>query len=258
MRLRDEDRAAYTAALDDVIGSTEIQRRLARSGVRASQLRVLGLAEGPRVASTAEREYRSYLALRQRARGEAPLMPSLSGPGRQQVYGAGLLPVLAVLTPVLAITAAALFLLLGYGLRLADSAPAVAGNLVHAGWTSLGIGALAAVVGVLGLYRTASRHRGGAPKDRRDQGLTAELDAARAAWLRQLHEGIRSLLLQHLDRSPPPDAGGNGPGGAGAGDDGAGHDGAAVHSPRFTSPRFTGPDFGSPEASGPDIPTLRG
>ncbi|MFF5086441.1 hypothetical protein [Streptomyces niveus] len=257
MRLRDEDRATYTAALDDVIGSTEIQRRLARSGVKASQLRVLGLAEGPRVASTAEREYRSYLALRQRARGEASLVPSLvpslSGPGRQQVYGAGLLPVLAVLTPVLAISAAALFLLLGYGLRLADSAPAVAGNLVQAGWISLGIGALAAVVGVLGLYRTASRHRDGVPKDRRDQGLTAELDAARAAWLRQLHEGIRSLLLQRLDRSPPPDAGGNGPGGAGTGDDGA-----AVHSPRFTSPRFTGPDFGSPEASGPDIPTLRG
>ncbi|MFC9748921.1 hypothetical protein [Streptomyces niveus] len=258
MRLRDEDRATYTAALDDVIGSTEIQRRLARSGVKASQLRVLGLAEGPRVASTAEREYRSYLALRQRARGEAPIMPSLSGPGRQQVYGAGLLPVLAVLTPVLAITAAALFLLLGYGLRLADSAAAVAGNLVHAGWISLGVGALAAAVGVLGLYRTASRHRGGAPKDRRDQGLTVELDAARAAWLRQLHEGIRSLLLQHLDRSPTPDAGGNGPGGNGPGGVGAGNDEAAVHSPRFTSPRYTGPDFGSPEASGPDIPTLRG
>ncbi|MFF2945205.1 hypothetical protein ACFVSQ_35720 [Streptomyces niveus] len=258
MRLRDEDRATYTEALDDVIGSTEIQRRLARSGVKASQLRVLGLAEGPRVASTAEREYRSYLALRQRARGEAPLMPSLSGPGRQQVYGAGLLPVLAVLTPVLAITAAALFLLLGYGLRLADSAAAVAGNLVHAGWISLGIGALAAAVGVLGLYRTASRHRGGVPKDRRDQGLTAELDAARAAWLHQLHEGIRSLLLQHLDRSPPPDAGGNGPGGNGQGGVGAGNDEAAVHSPRFSSPRYTGPDFGSPEASGPDIPTLRG
>ncbi|MGW8671930.1 hypothetical protein [Streptomyces niveus] len=258
MRLRDEDRATYTAALDDVIGSTEIQRRLARSGVRASQLRVLGLAEGPRVASTAEREYRSYLALRQRVRGEASLIPSLSGPGRQQVYGAGLLPVLAVLTPVLAISAAALFLPLGYGLRLADSAPAVAGNLVQAGWISLGIGALAAVVGVLGLYRTASRHRGGVPKDRRDQGLTAELDAARAAWLRQLHEGIRSLLLQHLDRSPSPDAGGNGPGGNGPGGVGAGDDEAAVHSPRFTSPRYTGPDFGSPEASGPDIPTLRG
>lgn len=258
MRLRDEDRATYTAALDDVIGSTEIQRRLARSGLKASQLRVLGLAEGPRVASTAEREYRSYLALRQRACGEATLIPSLSGPGRQQVYGAGLLPVLAVLTPVLAITAAALFLLLGYGLRLADSAPAVAGNLVHAGWISLGIGALAAAVGVLGLYRTASRHRGGVPKGRRDQGLTAELDAARAAWLRQLHEGIRSLLLQHLDRSPPPDAGGNGPGGNGPGGVGAGGDEAAVHSPRFTSPRYTGPDFGSPEASGPDIPTLRG
>ncbi|MET4920919.1 hypothetical protein P3L51_00795 [Streptomyces sp. PSRA5] len=241
LRLRDEDRAAYTAALDDVIGSTEIQRRLGQSGVEPGQLRVRGLAAGPRVASAVEPAYRSYVALRQRSLGETPLLPSLSGPGHQQVSGAGLLPVLAVLTPVLAVSAATVFLLLGYGLRLTGSAPAMAGTLVDSGWISLGVGALAAVVGVLGLYRTASRHR--VLGDRRDRSATAEAEAARVAWLRQLRAAIRALLLQHLDETAPPVAGG---------------DGSAIHRPRFTSPRYTGPDFGSPGAPGPDLPTLRG
>ncbi|MFD9868070.1 hypothetical protein ACFXI8_07790 [Streptomyces niveus] len=241
LRLQDEDRADYTAALDDVIGSAEIQRRLERAGVAASRLRVLGLAAGPRVASAVEPEYRSYLALRQRAGGEAPLVPSLSGPGRQQVDGAGLLPVLAVLTPILALIAAGVFLLLGHGLRVAGSAPAVADTLVLSGWISLGVGVLTAVGGVLGLYRTASRHR--APGIRRDPGPSSELATARAAWQRQLREAIRALLLQYLDELAPP----------AASDD----DGPAVHRPRFTSPRYSGPDFGT-ELPGPDLPTLRG
>lgn len=241
LRLRDEDRATYTAALDDVIGSTEIQRRLARSAIKASQLRVLGLAEGPRVAATAEREYRSYVALRQRARGEASVLPSLSGPAGQQVDGAGLLPVLAVLTPILAISAATVFLLLGHGLRLAESTPTVADTLINSGWIGLGIGGLTAIAGVLGLYRTASRHR--VLASTRDESPTSALEAARGAWLRQLREAIRTLLLQHLDEPAPPDTGSDEP---------------AAHRPRFTSPRYTGPDFGSPTAPGPDLPTLRG
>lgn len=241
LRLRDEDRATYTAALDDVIGSTEIQRRLAQSAIKASQLRVLGLAQGPRVASSAEPEYRSYTALRQRTRGEASVIPSLSGPAGQQVNGAGLLPVLAVLTPILAISAATVFLLLGHGLRLAESTPTVADTLVHSGWIGLGIGVLTAVAGVLGLYRTASRHR--VLGRTQDESQTSALEAARGAWLRQLREAIRALLLQHLDESASPDTGGDEP---------------AAHRPRFTSPRYTGPDFGSPTAPGPDRPTLRG
>ncbi|WP_381790625.1 hypothetical protein [Streptomyces niveus] len=240
LRLHDEDRADYTTALDDVIGSAEIQRRLERAGVGASRLRVLGLAAGPRVASAVEPEYRSYLALRQRAGGEAPLIPSLSGPGRQQVDGAGLLPVLAVLTPILALIAAGVFLLLGHGLRFAGSAPAVAHTLVLSGWISLGVGVLTAVGGVLGLYRTASRHR--ALGIRRAPGPSSELATARAAWQRQLREAIRALLLQYLDEIAPPAASDDEP---------------AVHRPRFTSPRYTGPDFGT-ELPGPDLPTLRG
>ncbi|MFD6992140.1 hypothetical protein [Streptomyces sp. NPDC059943] len=241
-RLHDEDRADYTAALDDVIGSAEMQRRLERAGVKASRLRVLGLAAGPRVASAVEPEYRSYLALRRQAGGEGPpLIPSLSGPGRQQVDGAGLLPVLAVLTPILALIAAGVFLLLGHGLRFAGSAPAAADTLVLSGWISLGVGVLTAVGGVLGLYRTASRHR--ALGSRRDPGPSSELATARTAWRRQLREAIRALLLQYLDEFAPPVAGDDEP---------------AAHRPRFSSPRYSGPDFGSPEPPRPDLPTLRG
>lgn len=230
-RLHDEDRAEYTAALDDVIGSAEMQRRLERTGVNASRLRVLGLAAGPRVASAVEPQYRSYLARRRQAHGEdTPPVPSLSGPGRQQVAGAGLLPVLAVLTPVLALIAAGVFLLLGHGLRFAGSPPGLADTLVVSGWISLGVGVLTAVAGVLGLYRTASRHR--APGSRREPGPSSELATARAVWRRQLREAIRALLLQYLDDVAPPVAGGDGP---------------AAHRPRFSSPRYSGPGFGSPE-----------
>lgn len=240
-RLDDEVRADYTAALDEVIGSADVRRRLEQAGVEASRLRVVGLAARPRVVSAVEPEYRSYLTRRRQAGGESRPLPSLSGPGRQQVHGAGLLPVLAVLTPVLALIAGVVFLLLGHGLRLAASAPAVAGTLVLSGWISLGVGVPAAVGGVLGLYRTASRHR--APESGRDPVPPADLATARAAWQRQLRGAIRALLLQYLDEPAPSVADGEGP---------------AVHRPSFSSPRYTGPDFGTSERPGPDLPTLRG
>ncbi|MEU3653608.1 hypothetical protein AB0E67_12415 [Streptomyces sp. NPDC032161] len=241
-RLRDEDTADYAAALDEVIGSAEIRHLLARSPLDAGELRVRGLAAAPRVAAAAEAEYRSYAELRQRSHGSDDLptdrTTSPSGPGRQERTGAGLVPVLAVLTPVLAAVAAATFLLLGYGLRLTDSLPATADTLVHAGWISLGTAASTGVIGLIALYRTAADHK--EPTANGRTAPSAGLDRARESWLEALRDaGIRPFLVArlqeaHADPDPGPRAG-------------------SGHRPRFSSPDFGRPGFGSPDFSRPDF-----
>ncbi|MFF9347857.1 hypothetical protein [Streptomyces sp. NPDC014734] len=239
-RLRDEDRADYAAVLDEVIGSAEIQRLLARSRIGAGQLRVKGLAAGPRVASAAEAEYLSYLALRRRTHdgGQPGGAASLSGPGHQERTGAGLVPVLAVLTPVLAAVAAATFLGLGYVLRLTDSWTVMAATLIDAGWISLGTAALAAVIGVVALYRTAAEHRASGTDVRAEH--SEDLDRAREAWHDALRDaGIRPFLVARL-REEPVEAE-------------PGRSGAPDHRPRFSSPDFGRPAFGSPDFDSPDF-----
>ncbi|KOU07893.1 MULTISPECIES: hypothetical protein [Streptomyces] len=236
-RLGDEDRPDYASALDEVIASPQIQRLLERSGVPGDRLRVRGLAAVARVAHAADAEYRRYTALRRQARGgsRAAGASPLSGPGDQERPGAGVLAVLGVLTPVLAAVAAATFLVLGYGLRLAEALPALADTLVGVGWLSLGIAAATALVSVAALYRTAARQAAAdAAPDLPDASLSPALDRAREVWLGALRDrGIRPFLLQELAgaASPAPDAGDAG-------------------GSRFSSPAFAGPDFSGPGFEG--------
>lgn len=242
-RLRDEDTADYAAVLDEVIASAEIRRLLARSPLGAEELRVVGLAAAPRVAAAAEPEYRSYTELRQRSRGGddvgADAASPLSGAGHQERTGPGLVPVLAVLTPVLAAVAAVTFLLPGYGLRLADSLPDTADTLVLSGWISLVTAASTAAIGLLALYRTAAEHKGsaangpGAPAS-----ASADLGRARAAWLGALRDaGIRPFLVARLGEGPADPA--------------SGRPTDSGHRPRFSSPDFSRPGFGSPDFTRP-------
>ncbi|GGR91090.1 MULTISPECIES: hypothetical protein [Streptomyces] len=241
-RLGDEDRSDYASALDEVIASPEIRRLLERSGVPGDRLRVRGLAAVARTAAAADAEYRRYAALRlhaqggRRDRGPRPL----SGPGDQERPGAGVLAVLGVLTPVLAAVAAATFLLLGYGLRLADTLPALADTLVGVGWFSLVVAALAALVSVVALYRTAARQSAAAVPGPSADGSPA-LAQAREAWLVALRDrGIRPFLLQELaeaEASAP---------GAGEG-----------RGSRFSSPAFAGPDYSGPGFEGSQRPAPR-
>ncbi|MFD8474214.1 hypothetical protein ACFV2E_19480 [Streptomyces globisporus] len=245
-RLGDEDRSDYASALDEVIASPEIRRLLERSGIPGDRLRVRGLAAVARTAAAADMEYRRYAALRLHDRGgrrDARTAP-LSGPGDQERPGAGVLAVLGVLTPVLAAVAAATFLLLGYGLRLAETLLALADTLVGVGWFSLVVAAVAALVSVVALYRTAARQSAvdavavsdlsAAPSD------APALAQAREAWLVALRDrGIRPFLLQELaeaEASAP---------GAGEG-----------RGSRFSSPAFAGPDYSGPgfEGSTPPVP----
>ncbi|MFJ9110359.1 hypothetical protein [Streptomyces sp. NPDC102283] len=239
-RLGDEDRSDYGHALDEVIASPEFQHLLERSGLPGGRLRVRGLAAVARTTSAADAEYRRYAALRRRARGgrqQARVSP-LSGPGDQERPGAGVLAVLGVLTPVLAAVATATFLLLGYGLRLVEALPALAGTLVGVGWFSLVVAAVTALVSVVALYRTAAKQSAVGAATVPDR-LPAVEDA-REVWLAALRErGIRPFLLQELAdaATPTPDAG-------------------EGHGSRFSSPAFAGPDFSGPgfEGSGGTAP----
>lgn len=235
--LRDEDRPDYAQAVDEAIRSPEAQQLIRRSTLKIGQVRVRALDAGPRIASTAAAEYDSYTTLRRQTRDGADRSERvpLSG-GREQEAGAGVLPVLAVLTPVLAGVAAVTFLVLGYGLSLVDGELALAGALIQVGWFSLGLGALTAVVAFIGLYRTAARNRhsmsdGPAP-------VPAEVLQAREAWLRALRDrGVLPFLRDQLEESAP----GVEPGG----------DPEVRRRPRFSSPEFSSPDFAGPDFSSP-------
>ncbi|MFF8966965.1 hypothetical protein ACF1BK_29925 [Streptomyces globisporus] len=244
-RLGDEDRSDYASALDEVIASPEIRRLLERSVVPGDRLRVRGLAAVARTTAAADAEYRRYAALRLHDRGgrrDARTAP-LSGPGDQERPGAGVLAVLGVLTPVLASVAAATFLLLGYGLRLADTLPALADTLVGVGWFSLVVAAVAALVSVVALYRTAARQS--AVDAVAVSGPSADgspaLAQAREAWLVALRDrGIRPFLLQELAETEASAAG------AGEG-----------RGSRFSSPAFAGPDYSGPGFEGSTPPAPR-
>ncbi|MGW3215968.1 hypothetical protein ACWDBC_27555 [Streptomyces parvus] len=245
-RLGDEDRSDYASALDEVIASPEIRRLLELSGTPVDRLRVRGLAAVARTTAAADAEYRRYTALRLRAwggrrgDGAAPL----SGPGDQERPGAGVLAVLGVLTPVLAAVAAATFLLLGYGLRLAGALSALADTLVGVGWFSLVVAAVTALVSVVALYRTAAKQSAADAVAAPDPSAAVAADSpalaqARQLWLVALRDrGIRPFLIQELAEAAAPGAG-----------DGRGS--------RFSSPAFAGPDYARPGFEGSTPPAPR-
>ncbi|MFF2963568.1 hypothetical protein ACFVT1_32680 [Streptomyces sp. NPDC057963] len=234
-RLQDEDRPDYALALDEAIRTSEIRGLLEQSSLTIGQLRLRGLSAGHRIAAAADTEYRTYTSLRQQTAGsdDSRRILPLSGRGEQEEYGAGLLPVLAVLTPVLAAVAAAAFLLIGYGLALAGGRTPTADALITAGWASFGIGATTAAVGLFYLYRTAVQHTASAPRSR--AARSPEVNKAREAWLQSLRDNSLLPFLRDELRKPdalPPDSG-------------------REAGPRYRSPDFSSPDFGSPDFSGP-------
>ncbi|MFC8697553.1 hypothetical protein [Streptomyces parvus] len=245
-RLGDEDRSDYASALDEVIASPEIRRLLELSGAPVDRLRVRGLAAVARTTAAADAEYRRYTALRLRARGgrRGDGTAPLSGPGDQERPGAGVLAVLGVLTPVLAAVAAATFLLLGYGLRLAGALPALADTLVGVGWFSLVVAAVTALVSVVALYRTAAKQSAAdaVAVPGPSAAVTADSPAlaqAREVWLVALRDrGIRPFLLQELAEAAVSGAG-----------EGRGS--------RFSSPAFAGPDYARPGFEGSTPPAPR-
>ncbi|GLW68569.1 membrane protein [Kitasatospora phosalacinea] len=258
-RLLAEDRADFARLLDEALRDTGVRQALAGPGehLTAEQLHTKALADADTVAAPAAPEYAHYLALR---------TALAEHPGSAPPAGAGLFPVLTVLTPVLAGAAGLVLLLLGWLLRAAAPDLALGRSTVTAGVVALAIAAAALLVGGAGLVLTALRDASTGP-GHVDPQQHADLAEAREAWrtaLRErallpwLHANLSAAPVAPLPpaRTAPPDL------------HSPGYSRAAYSSPGFTSPgvegltddrgrprersaEFTGPGYSSPDFTSP-------
>ncbi|MET8827585.1 hypothetical protein ABZX40_16725 [Streptomyces sp. NPDC004610] len=277
--LLSEDRQEYERILDEALRSAPHRPELASVGQRLNpeQLRTMALNATAQITTAAAIEYQHYVKVREEVRHPAPSGPSPlhdsgsheSGPGSGPVglaatmgevgetAGAGVVAVVAVLAPVLAGTAAAIFLLVGYLLRMVAPDLTFGETLLTTGWVFGGVTAVAILIAAVGLLITALRNR-----PSRESGPYGEpggeVAQAREAWRDALLErGIMPFLRDALATAPGPAAlhstapsapsgrmphlGYDRPGFTSPGD------GSSGSRPRFSSPDYTSPDFGGPE-----------
>ncbi|MFJ2718870.1 hypothetical protein [Streptomyces sp. NPDC087437] len=275
--LLSEDRQEYERILDEALRSAPHHPELAAAGQRlnSEQLRTMALSATAVITAAAATEYHHYVKVREELRRPAPAVPSSlieadsaepGGPLRPAATmgevaethgaGAGAGAVVAVLAPVLAGTAAALFLLVGYILRMLDPTQAFAQSMITAGWVFGALTAAAILAAAAGLLLTALRNRPSL-----DSGAYAELGEevaqAREAWQEALLErGILPFLRDALAEPRSPAPGHTGPAaptgrmpqlGYGRPGFSSPDDGAPSRRPRFSSPDFSSPDFGGPD-----------
>ncbi|MEU5663645.1 hypothetical protein [Streptomyces longwoodensis] len=277
--LHTEDRQEYERILDEALRSAPAHPELTAVGRRLNteQLRTRALNATALITAAAATEYRHYTEVRDELRRPAPAAaPSAhdSGPGEPglgamglattvgeaaEAAGAGAVAVAAVLTPVLAGTAAVIFLLVGYLLKMIEPRPAFADTLLTTGWVFGAVTAVAILVATVGLLLTALRNR--PSLDAGSHGaLAEEVERAREAWRDALLErGILPFLREALAdpdtaAAVPRTTAPQGPAdrfpkigydrpGFSSPDEGPGRG----HRPRFTSPDYTSPDFGGPD-----------
>ncbi|TLS41481.1 hypothetical protein FE633_36000 [Streptomyces montanus] len=276
--LLSEDRQEYERILDEALRSAPHRPELAAVGQRLNpeQLRTMALNATALITAAAATEYQHYVKVREELRQPAPSTPRVregsgsTDPGTSAVglaatmgeaaetAGAGAVAVAAVLTPVLAGTAAAIFLLVGYILKMLNPPPAFAQTLLTTGWVFGAVTAAAILIAAIGLLLTALRNdasslRAGAHGERSE-----EMTRAKEAWHDALLErGIMPFLREALadpgsaalGRTAPPQStsriptlGYNRPGFSSP-------DGGPEAGPRpsYSSPDFSSPDFGGPE-----------
>ncbi|MEU0130311.1 hypothetical protein [Streptomyces sp. NPDC006289] len=259
-----EDRPEYERILADALRHAHERPDLEGVGDRLNteQLRTMALTATALITAAAATEYDHYVKVRGELRGpddptaaDSVLVPATD---RADPEGAGTLAVITVLTPVLAGTAALIFLLVGYLIK-AVSPAAFAGTMVAAGWFFAAVAAAAVLVAAVGLLVTALRNGSTAlpAVDEEEEELPEDVARAREAWRHALLErGILPFLRDALadptagpaSRTPHrsahriPKVGYSRPDFSGP-EDGP----AAGPRPTFTSPDFTSPDFGGPE-----------
>jgi hypothetical protein len=275
--LLSEDRQEYERILDEALRSAPHRPELAAVGQRLNpeQLRTMALNATAIITAAAATEYQHYVKVREELRQPAPSTPTsvretgsaesgTSGVGLAatmgevaETAGAGAVAVVAVLAPVLAGTAAAIFLLVGYILKMLDPQPAFAQTMLTTGWVFGAVTALAILVAAVGLLLTALRNR--PSLDTGPYGeLSGEVARAREAWREALLErGVLPFLRDALAdpgtasalRRPAPPAPTSRMPNLGYGRPGFSRpdDGSAGPRPSFTSPDYTSPDFGGPE-----------
>ncbi|CAM5601885.1 hypothetical protein SALBM135S_07002 [Streptomyces alboniger] len=182
--LLNEDRPEYERILDEALRTAPDRPELAAVGQRLNteQLRTMALNATALITAAAAAEYAHYVKVREELREPRPSSSSIrEGSGHSAAEsgsgGVGLATTMGEIAEPAAVgaggggrrrgprarprgTAAAIFLLVGYILRMLDPEPAFANTLLTAGWL---FGAL-----------TAGRHpgrRGGSASDRPAQRL---------------------------------------------------------------------------------------
>jgi hypothetical protein len=275
--LLSEDRQEYERILDEALRSAPHRPELAAVGQRLNpeQLRTMALNATALITAAASTEYQHYVKVRDELRqpasagsqavresGSAEPGTGASGlaatmGGVAETAGAGAVAVVAVLAPVLAGTAAAIFLLVGYILRMLDPEQGFARTMLTTGWVFGAVTAVAILVAAVGLLLTALRNKPTAEGGPYGE-LQGEVAQAKDAWHEALLErGILPFLrealvdpgaaaaLHHTHSSTPvsrmPHLGYGRPGFTSP------DDGDRGSRPSFSSPDYTSPDFGGPE-----------
>ncbi|MGW7519935.1 hypothetical protein ACWGJ2_30590 [Streptomyces sp. NPDC054796] len=244
VRLQSKDRADYERVLHQAMSTARIRDALLGSsgGIDAAGLRERARRESGRVMVGAEAEYRAYVALRTKeSRAGDAVRRARSGGLRRR----GLLSALAVMAPVIAGSAAVIFLLLGYALELAGVQRDLAESLVLTGWAGAGLAALTAALGILWLLVTVARHRASPPHGHTGARRT-EAERAREAWREALLEhGMLPFLARALREADGVDGT----------DEADGTDAASGR--RGSTPGYSSPDYSGPDYTGPDYTSPR-
>jgi hypothetical protein len=274
--LLNEDRQDYERILDEALRSAPHRPELAAVGQRLNleQLRTMALSATVLITTAAADEYARYVKAREELRrparsaqavnedvGSAESGTTAMGLATTvgevtEPAGAGAVAVVAVLAPVLAGTAAGIFLLVGYALKMLDPEPAIAQTLLTTGWVFGAVTAAAILVAAAGLLLTALRNSASSLQAGTSGELSEQVTRAREAWRDALLErGILPFFQEALadpgsaalGRTAPapsriPQLGYDRPGFTSP-------DGGPAAGPRpsFSSPDFTSPDFGGPE-----------
>lgn len=266
-----EDRPEFERVLDEALDTAHQRPELTAVGQRlnAIQLRTMAMNASALITAAAATEYGHYVTVREEAR-----TPSAAAPGTDAVTaasavsavtdtsgttGAGAVAVAAVLTPLLAGTAAVIFLLVGYLLTMLTPEPAFARTLLTAGWLFGALAAAGMLVAAVGLLMTALRNGSAQSPGGRGGERAKEVEQAREAWRDALLErGVVPFLRDALTdpgtapaapapRRPAgriPDLGYSRPDFSSPGPDGGTTPGPR---PSFSSPDFSSPDFGGPD-----------
>lgn len=271
-----EDRQDFERILGEALRSAPHRPELAAVGQRLNpeQLRTMALNATALITAAAATEYQHYVKVRQELRRPpqtAPPSDRRTGSAESdtgtmglattmgevaETAGAGAVAVVAVLAPVLAGTSAAIFLLVGYILKMLNPEPAFAQTMLTTGWVFGAMAAAGILVAAAGLLLTALRNR--PSLDAGPYGeMNAEVTLAREAWQEALLErGILPFLREALAdpgavavrRTAPPTPTGRMPNlGYGRPGFSSPDDGAPGPRPSFTSPDYTSPDFGGPD-----------
>ncbi|MFI8824178.1 hypothetical protein [Streptomyces sp. NPDC053431] len=251
-----EDRAEFERVLDDALRTAHDRPDLAEVGTRltTTQLRAMALNATALITTAAAVEYDHFVKVREQVRSAGSAMASGATEVPVEagaVAGAGAVAVVTVLAPILAGTAAVIFLLVGAVLKMLDPAPAFADTLLTAGLFFGAVGAAGLLCAAAGLLVTALRN---SATEVHAPGPDDELARARAAWCQALLErGILPFLRDALavppqrERSTPPPAGRIPKVGYSGPDFTSPNAGDPAPRPTYMSPDFTSPDFGPPE-----------